>query len=516
MNDVISSGRLAIQNVDEMKEVEDLTHGSIYPLFLNSIKSILRLSDSRDVILIRRLCNFLVFWMGAFFFYHLCRYYFADWRIGLLGSLLLVAHPRIFADAFFNTMDIPFLSAYIISAWTLLRFLDKMTYRNALLHALSCAILIDIRVIGLVMPLCTGVFVATMPLGFGRIKKNKIDFAPLAAYAVSFIFLLILFWPLLWESPVIKFLHSLSASQYEPEKATPWYYNPKWIIVTTPLPYTLFFFVGLMSSLPGIFGRGNQNLSRFCVGANSFSRPGQGQAWQEEAGNGVRINSHPNRLGGDYPRKRDIQVAFFLFFVPLILPVIFRTRLFDGWRHHYFVYPILLLFSLSGLIALWKTGAALGQNVERIVHAVIVLVLGIGLIGSIWFMIRYHPHQYAYANILAGRNKDAAKYENALDYWGLSYRQALEHILETDRSGVVRVAVANPPGKNNAYILPYDEFRRLIFVDDPNEANYLLTNYRSNYRFPWREYPRGEFFKHKYYSIEVGGVEMMGVYKLDK
>jgi hypothetical protein len=122
-------------------------------------------------------------------------------------------------------------------------------------------------------------------------------------------------------------------------------------------------------------------------------------------------------------------------------------------------------------------------------------------------MVKYHPHQYVYGNILAGRDKRRAKYQFALDYWGLSYRKALEHILRNDKDKIIKVFAADYKfGKNNTDILPSEDRKRLVYVKNPDEAKYFLGNYL---------YCKGEYpYKEEYFSIKFGEAKFMVVYKL--
>jgi len=95
-----------------------------------------------------------------------------------------------------------------------------------------------------------------------------------------------------------------------------------------------------------------------------------------------------------------------------------------------------------------------------------------------------------------------------LDYWGLSYRQALEYILKNDKDKIIKIYVANACGWYNSLILPSDDRKRLVYVkrDSLDEAKYFISNYR------WHkdEYP----YEDEYFSIKIGGTKIMVVYRL--
>ncbi|MBA7510883.1 hypothetical protein ES705_02872 [subsurface metagenome] len=253
----------------------------------------------------------------------------------------------------------------------------------------------------------------------------------------------VLFWPFLWENPIGNFFESLVATSkfYRGDLLPPWYYNLRWIVVTTPLLYSFCFFVGFFISIKALF-------------------------------------RYPIKL---YPQNRTVLIVIFLFFVPIILPIIYKTTLYDGWRHHYFIYPIFLIFSLKGLIVLFKfIKIKFHGSGYKIINTAFIFIIVSSLINTTQFMVKYHPHQCVYGNILAGRDMRRAKYQFALDYWGLSYRKALEYVLKNDKSKIIKVRVANKPGKDNTYILPYEDRKRLVYVKNLDKAKYFLSNYRGH------------------------------------
>src|SRR5262249_26231987 len=159
----------------------------------------------------------------------------------------LVLSPRIFADAFYNSKDLAFLCGFLFSLATLQRFLRKMDWRSACLHALSCAFMIDIRLMGVIVPALT----IAVPTGvwltsFRHRPAVQFRLVPLLVYAVALIAFTILFWPILWRDPVGHFRGAweemsrypwdrnvLYRGEQIPATALPWHYNPVWILLTT-------------------------------------------------------------------------------------------------------------------------------------------------------------------------------------------------------------------------------------------------------------------------------------------
>ena len=93
-----------------------------------------------------------------------------------------------------------------------------------------------------------------------------------------------------------------------------------------------------------------------------------------------------------------------------------------------------------------------------------------------------------------------------MDYWGLSYRRGLEHVLRWDQRPGVRVLLKPGVGEASAAILPAVDRRRLSFVERRRDAEYFLGNYR------WH---RGEYpYRREVFSVRVGNASIMTVYDL--
>lgn len=399
----------------------------------------------------------------------------------MLGSLFLILSPRIFADSFYNSKDIAFLSLFIISIYTLIGFLDKKTVPRAFIHALSSAFLIDIRVLGIIVPFLTAVFFIADLLIINserdRLKKNILS---LFTYGLLSVFFTVLFWPLLWTKPLYHFIEAfrqmsqipwegsvLYLGKFWQAKNLPWHYTFLWIIISTPVLYIVCFFIGCLISA-------------------------------------IQLLRNPLLF---YSTKRNDLIFLFWVFLPLASIILLHLVLFDAWRHLFFVYPALIMFSLFGLITLFKyIKLKLKRFGTKILNLVLALIISCDLFSTVYFMAKYHPFQNVYFNIFAAKDANWIKNNFELDYWGLSYKKALEYILKNDSNRVIRVCVANPPGEYNADILFSDTKKTLLFVNKPEEANYFL----SNYRWHREDYP----FKNEYYSIKVNGLKIMVVYKL--
>jgi len=459
----------------------DKYYGTAFEMPLVLLEMILGLSENAQaVFFMRHLATFLLFYMGVLFFYLLCKRRFGSWKIGLLGSLFLILSPRIFAHSFYNSKDIACMAMFIVSMYTFVKLLDKKSLPRIVVHALACALLIDIRLVGVFVPFITLAFLIFDNAVYTKEIKIKRTIVNILVYVFFLILFVILFWPLLWQDPIYHFKEAFIQMSHFPGSYEilylgkhinsldiPWHYIPLWILISTPLLYTGFFLVGSSISIK-------------------------------------RLIKNPVRF---YCNKRDDIIFVLWFFLPLIAVIVTNAVLYDAWRQMFFIYPAFLMVALSGVVLSFEYISKRFKGVGRkAVSWAFILIVAFSLIGTFQSMVRYHPYQNVYFNMLAGRNMKDIRKNFELDYWGLSYREALEYILKNDKSKIIKIYAVNRPGRISAVMLPLSDMKRLRYVKSPEEAEYFLSNHRV-YK---TEYP----YKNEYYSVKIDGTKIMVVYKM--
>jgi len=479
----------AIPNLSEWK---DKDYGVFFELILIASEFILSLDDSRDIFLMRHFLTFFMFWISIIFYYLLVKQRFKDWKMGLLGCLFLTLSPRIFADSFYNSKDIVLLSFAIINTFTLINFLKYKTFLSAFLHAISSALLINTRIVGIYIPCITFLFIG---IEIFRYKSpNSYYIRKIITILITYLLLLIsfsyMFWPYLWENPVHNFIQVfINMSKFRWHNSVlfegafikttelPWYYIPLWIIITTPVLYILLFLSGILYILPNFL-------------------------------------KHPLQIFRNEDEKSDI-IFLLLFFSPLFAVIFLKSVLYDGWRQMYFIYPPFLLVALIGFSCLIKQAKLkLKKDYYNTFIFVITAITIYSICSTSFFMIKYHPHQNVYFNFIAG--KDISK-KFELDYWGLSYKQGLEYILNIDKNKIININAETPCGERNVGILNKRDRERINFVSIEN-ATYFISNYRFTwnqnqyYKYNEKAYP----YINKIFSIQIKDYEIIGIYKLQE
>jgi len=457
-------------------------YGLWFPLLGYGLEQLLGLSENfRGRFLMRHYLVFFLFWGASIAFYRLLFLRFGDRKTALAGTGLFILSPRIFGHAFFNPKDIVFLATYTISTYTLLKFLKEKNIRAALLHALACAFVVNTRIPGVLIPAITvGILFVEWGQARFNVQRMRAFLPALVSFFVAtpaFIFTLN---PALWHAPAQQFGETfrtmshfdwsnvlLYRGQFIKATELPWHYIPTWIAITTPPPFLILFAIGTAF----IAGSVVQSISK-------------GRLW---------LNAN----------ERTDLILFGLFFLPLAAIILKKSTLYDGWRQMFFVYPAFAGVATVGVFRLIKSRP--GRRFRRVVW--VFLLAGIGYAGA--QIIQIHPFEYVYFNTFAGKEV-FFKFER--DYWGLSYKQAIETLAAKHPYSCATVKMQHYPGEENFRFLGPDIRQHLELRYGPEPAEFRISNYRG-----WKEMGdlkhRRHFYNHEVLILTAQGEPVVGIYR---
>jgi hypothetical protein len=468
-----------------LEDYKDRTHGVVFQIVALGLQKLLLMDDMREYLLLRHYLTFLIYWISLIFFYKILKKYLKNSYLAVAGILFMILSPRMFAESFYNSKDIVFLSLTIFCTWTLLVLLEKPSFKSAVFHALTSSLLIATRVTGIFMPVVT-IFLVTS--GFFLIKKDdsrgikqdfKVKTAWSAGYLAMTVLFLIAFWPYLWQNPWKHFIEIFTSMSHFPwddpvlfagkflsPNALPPSYVPVWIAITTPVIYSILFVTGLFAI--------SFSMKKFLINLDDF-----------------------------------VPVVLFIF--PLLSVILLHSTLYDGWRQVYFLYVPFMMIALRGFQGILNMVRKVTQNLSTWLYRGFIIVIGILCIDNLVFIIINHPNEQVYFNFLAGKDP-VRDYEG--DYWGLSYRQDLQFLLDNDPSDSITVCALNWPVKANADIFPENQRKRLVFTDI-DKAKYFISNYRfpnEHNKFIDHDYP----YNNPVHEIIVRNYRISGIYALNK
>lgn len=442
-------------------------YGNLFQMVAIGFECFLDLEDWRSRYLLRHYLVFILFFCSSLALWKILSSISKDTWLPIICLLVYLTHPRIFAHAHYNPKDLVLLSTYTIALYSLYKLYTQSNTKWLFIHALVCAIVINVRIVGVIL------IPVTLLLVFWEQRKNfKSLFITSVSFLLSVCIFGILLWPLLWDTPLSNFIWAFkSMSQFPwlkdlifwgnavPSVDAPGTYLFSWIGITTPIGYLLGIIVGLCSCL--YFWAKDKWVSSY------------------------NLAVLPLCSG------------------PIIAVLIFDSILYGGWRHLYFIYSGLIIIAALGL-------ERLRLDLSKYYKVLFgLLILQIGL-TSYW-LVKNHPYQYAYFNILA--NNELGMHEQ--DYWGLSYKNAMEILVDNHLSSEEKVIIASPDfAAYGGYNLLDDRYKKqLEFSWTSEEADYYVSNYRNLddiAAYKRRVAP----YQNEVFQIKVDGVPIVGIYSV--
>ena len=424
----------------------DRFYGIAFEAPLVLVERLLGLEDSRTIFLSRHLLTHLFFLAGALaaslLAYRLLR---SRW-LALFALLVFVLHPRVYAHSFFNSKDVPFLAMFMIALYLVHRAFRRDRPGAFAACGAAVGVLTNLRIMGLLL------FAAVLALraldlvqADGWAARRRV-LAGTGVFVLASALTLYALSPWLWTDPfaLTDAFATLSRHPYRPAMLfqgetirwpeIPAHYLPTWIAITTPP-------VVLMLSLVGAAA----------VALDALTRP------------------------GDALRNTDTRFGLLLAACPVLTVlavVVLNANAYHGWRHVYFLYAPISLLAVLGLhrLASYSARPALRTGVGVLAAA--------GMAWTVLEMVRIHPHQSAWFNLLVDRRTpESLRTRYDLDPWGTTHREGLEHLLRHHPSPILRVQ-GGRFSTASRLILPKADRRRILLTHDaPGARDFFISSW---------------------------------------
>jgi hypothetical protein len=324
----------------------------------------------------------ITFLAAIYILYLLSRRWMSAWAaFGV--ALLFLTQPLLWGHAFINPKDIPFLAFFMASIFLGFEMVDAPP-RTARRVVLLCAagivlgLTISFRVLGPLAGLITLIYAVIK-------SKQKV-----LSLSIAYLFIAgisaYLTWPFLWTSPIINFLLCLKIMSQYP-------FGPKVLFLgelyrphQLPRSYAPILF-GLQLTEPALI----LILAGLAVMFLSFRQ-----------------------------KEKTEPILLFIgwFLIPALMIIGFKSNLYDNARQLYFLLPPIFFTTGFALDLIFKY---LTRPVIR--GAFLAFAILPGLLAGAWL----HPYEYVYYNSLIGGTAGASR-QFETDYWGLSFREAVEYI----------------------------------------------------------------------------------------
>lgn len=438
--------------------------------------------DRAAVYRLRHHAVFTWYLLGVVAFFFLASRHLESRRWGALAALVFVLSPRVFQHSAHNMSDIAFMSACIFGFLTLDRFLERRTFWTIVLHALATAIAMNVRIVGLLIPVATLVLVAPGLYRSGLRRASLRHLSSVALYLLCTAGLVMLTWPFLWGAPVENFGWAVGSmaniafggtvvyfGELISTEAIPWHYNPVWIAISTPLVVVALFSAGLLIAV---------------------------------------LRALPPS-GWHRPSIKRLYALGAWIVPPLVAPMVLGSTLFDGWRHHFFVWPAIALVAMVAA----KVGCdrlSAGSRRPAIALGLFALLVPVGVQSA-----HLYPHLNLYFNPAGAaviRGEPAWRYRFDQDYWSLGFREALEWLVDNVEGEIV-IYEGHPMHLQTVWLSPEDR-ARVRKVPRVHEADFFVANHRPGLYMMPATAPRADYpprLGREIHRIERNGVTVITI-----
>lgn len=423
-------------------------HG-IAPYYLFAPVLVLKAKYPHIVSVLWHFYTYCLAFTGVVFFYLLLQYLFKNKKLSLLLTALYYFTPRMLVDSLHNNKDIVFMALLVAMIYFGIRFIKEKRFRWALLFAFFGAFVCNIKILGLF-------FVGVIGLGYIvrlTVKKewSKQNFLRGLTAAVAVFCLYLALTPAIWGDgrfALIEYIQyclgnavnfsANTAVMFEgvihrhSQNPLPWYYIPKLILVTLPILISVLF---LASSV-------------FII---------------------VDFIKSVKRKKFDFTNFAFLLVLA-MFIVPFLFAILSNPNLYNGWRHFYFLYSLMLIV---GSYLVFKVKAY-----KKVNYATIALI-SLTIFGDLFCLFKYGVANTAYYNFLLGTGDLAGVYE--LDYYNAASQDAFKQFLSSGQleenedgmfylyaSGFGEVVI----GDMKTYITP-GLSQRIVLVTNDTYEKYL-------------------------------------------
>ena len=443
--------RYVLGQDDELLSNQDKFYGTTFEMPLLIVERALGLDDTRAILLSRHILSHLFFIVGGFFCYLLIRRLFGSPVIALFAMLLFLLHPRLYAESFVNTKDVPLAAMFMVALFLTHRAFRKDTVGAFLLCGLAVGILINIRILGVVLFAAVPALRALDLLFDAGERGRKHALITGGVFVLAAMFALYATLPYLWANPIARTAEMFVTLSHYPTvfpqlfqgqliigDALPPHYIPTWIAITTPP-------VALLLGVTGIIA---------VIGRGGASRRD--------------ILSHADLKFGC--------LLIGILLMTWVAVVVVTPSMYNGWRQTYFLYAPFCVLAGFGLH--WLASVS-GHTVVR---AGVYALVGAGILLVVLQMVRIHPYQQAYFNFLVDRETPGRLGDQyPVEYWGTAYLDGLRWLMETYPDSRIPVRAINNHDYRNRAFLPESERQRIALTGEGAAIpDFYMTNHFNN------------------------------------
>ena len=468
---------------------------------------------------LRHAYTFLLFVIGACFFYKMCMLVTeGNRRLSILGLLIYFVNPKTLAEAGYNIKDMLCMPMYTVSMYYGIRILKQKRERDILVFALASALCTSVRVVGgtLVLALC--MILLYRAWGEGAVRKElRRIFGICYSFGLAYFFFMPKLWSMVFGNDLKMALLLIVAGVLSGLLI-------RYLFYLGDKKGARIFWVGIGSMGVALVSGAIMTASYWLPLASGlwqavgkvFSVFGNYTTWQGEVfylGQWIPGDKLPwhylfvwmgvsiplgyillfvvggmcqgNAMWKSIRRKEvihsEMHYCFWLWWIPVVYLLVVNPVLYNGWRHFYFIYNVIALTAVMGLQ--WLMQKHKHWIYQWGLTGIVTMVVAV---TGVW-ITRNHPYEYAYFSPVF-RQWAVDQFDR--DYWCMAEQKGLRYILEsyTDNKSINFAARAG-------ITLAVDPEKRLNRVKNWWDAEYVMAGHEGF---------DGDYYFNEIYSVRNG------------
>ena len=400
--------------------------------------------------LVWHLYTYIVFCVGAIFMFFLLKKIFKKDVVSYFGTAMYFLSPRLFGDSLHNDKDIPFLSLFVILIFLTFCMIEKDKIIYGIFFAFAGGMISNTKVLGIFFVGMMGIIFLSVVIAEKRMSKKYLLVSLIASIGTLIVYVLLT--PATFAGGKLDVIEHVryclqrsanyngwwapqlfSGHIYDwHEEALPWYYIPKYILITMPPVVVVLFIFGLISLI-------------------------------------VLLKTK------NYKRAFFDIMILATSVVPVITAIINKSVIYNGWRHFYFLHATIMIIASEGLYIIidyiesikrrWKEKKKINEKTSKSINLSIALFLGLIVLFYYTGNCYYQIGSAMYFNVFAGSGVPR-RYE--MDYSGVTGKEVLGKWLDKEESEVVYLYLYGYDAGviNNAYkFMKQSEQNRVVLVN---------------------------------------------------
>ena len=485
-----------LENLPNLGSYKDRWYGMAMQIPMVIIEDVYDFElSSHTVYLMRHHIIFLYCFIGYLCFYFMLRRLFPknSW-LPLIGVAFIALYPRFFPLQFVDVKNLVFNALVLATCYFMLLAVEKKRIVYDVLFGVVAALATNQRVMG-VLFICTliGYYAITdIIVRFSEEKSSsgtkKYHILKYPAVILSFFLFWTLITPLSWKSPIQTFFDTFRAfsdfhgwdgtmvfmGRHITRAEMPWYYLPVWMSITIPIVILVLFAIGHVRYV-------------------------------------IDIVKSKERFSAVLGEQKWLTCNLFLFWAIFLNIVLRQGPIYIGWHHAYFAIIPMVVVALFGLEYL----------LEKIDRRVVYAIVGVYFVVQCAWMVRHHPYQIVYFNIIGMQYGDQFDRDEErlvtlpMVRWILAQEDEPVSIVETKHAKSWKMLAQDD---NPIPVVEGDMFAMRKFMLTEREKSLISNEWPPKYVIEYYRNVIGNDVKYKGYeevhTIWMGKFKIGSIYRL--